>query len=139
MALNTAGDETPDVNLQIQVRAVAGEVSGIRHAVLAAARASGRTAAELTDIGLATTEACANVVAHAYADSAPGLMFVETSLIDGEFVVVVCDEGGGIAPRADSPGLGFGLALIARLTHRMEIGSNGRGGAKVTMAFGLAG
>jgi len=139
MALKTGGDEDPDVDLRLRVKAIPGEVGGIRHAVLAAAAACGMSDADLTDVGLATSEACSNVVAHAYVDTAPGLMFVEASIIDGEFVVVVSDEGEGVAPRADSPGLGIGLALIARLTHRMEIGSNGLGGAKLTMAFSLAG
>jgi anti-sigma regulatory factor (Ser/Thr protein kinase) len=92
------------------------------------------------DFGLAVSEACSNVVAHAYLDAAaPGPLLVETYRRDGEFVVVVSDEGAGIAPRANSPGAGFGLPLIARLTHRLEIGSNGLGGAKVTMAFARAG
>jgi serine/threonine-protein kinase RsbW len=111
-------------------------VAGIRHAVLAAAEAYGMSAADRADIALAVSEACANVVAHAYVDdAAPGPLCVKTYRRDDEFVVVVSDEGTGIAPRADSPGLGLGLALIARLTQRLEIGSNGLGGAKVTMAF----
>jgi anti-sigma regulatory factor (Ser/Thr protein kinase) len=82
------------------------------------------------------SEACSNVVAHAYLDAArPGPPYVETYRKDDEFVVIVSDEGTGIAPRANSPGLGLGLALIARLTQRVEIESNGLGGAKVTMAF----
>jgi serine/threonine-protein kinase RsbW/stage II sporulation protein AB (anti-sigma F factor) len=66
-------------------------------------------------------------------------LFVETYCRGDEFVVVVSDEGTGIAPRSDSPGVGFGLPLIARLAHRLEIGHNGLGGAKVTMAFARAG
>ena len=55
---------------------------------------------------------------------------------DGEFFVVVCDEGIGMAPRTDSPGLGLGLGLIAGLAKRLEIGSRQPAGATVTMVFG---
>ncbi len=76
---------------------------------------------------------------HAYRGApAPGPLTVEISRTNGDFVVVVSDEGSGIAPRTDSPGLGLGLALIARLAHRLEIGTNGGGGAKLTMAFGAS-
>jgi serine/threonine-protein kinase RsbW len=126
----------PNVALQIHARAVAVEVAGIRHAVLAAAEACGMSAGARADVALAVSEACANVVSHAYLDdAAPGLLYVETYRRADEFVVVVSDEGTGMRPRANSPGLGLGLGLIARLTQRLEIGINGRGGAKVTMAF----
>jgi len=134
----TAGGRDPDV--QIDVTALAGELSGIRRAVVAAAEAWGMSAGALVDVALAVSEACSNVVAHAYIDAtAPGPLYVETHRRGDEFVVAVSDEGTGIVPRADSPGLGFGLPLMLRLTHRLEIGSNGRGGAKVTMAFARAG
>jgi serine/threonine-protein kinase RsbW len=140
MTQEIGGHASPGVVLQIEARALASEVAPIRHAVVAAAEASGMSAGDRDDVGLAVSEACSNVVAHAYLDAAaPGPLFVETYRREGAFVVVVSDEGTGIAPRADSPGAGFGLPLIARLTHRLEIGSNGLGGAKVTMAFARAG
>ena len=140
MTWETGDDAPPGVDLQILVSAVASEVSGIRHAVRAAAGASGMSGGDRDDVALAVSEACSNVVAHAYRDAAaPGPLLVETYRRDGEFVVIVSDEGTGIAPRATSPGAGFGLALIARLTERLELGSNGLGGAKVTMAFARAG
>ena len=130
----------PRVAAQIHVRAVAGEVAGIRHAVVAAAEAYGMSEAGRADVALAVSEACANVVSHAYVDdAAPGPLYVETYRRDDEFVVVVSDEGTGVAPRPNSPGLGLGLALIAGLTQRLEIGSNGLSGARVTMAFAGAG
>jgi anti-sigma regulatory factor (Ser/Thr protein kinase) len=132
--------QRPGVDIQIQVSAVASELAGLRHAVLAAAGAGGMSAVGRADVGLAVSEACSNVIAHAYVDAPePGPLRVETYRRGDEFVVVVSDEGTGVAPRADSPGAGFGLALIARLSRRMEIGSNGLGGAKVTMAFAQAG
>jgi serine/threonine-protein kinase RsbW len=130
----------PNVVVQIHARAVAVEVAGIRRAVLAAAEACGLSDAGCADVALSVSEACANVVSHAYRDAAaPGPLYVETYRHGDEFVVVVSDEGTGVAPRPNSPGLGLGLALIARLTQRLEIGSNGLGGAKVTMAFAGAG
>ena len=136
-APEAAGDapqrESP---IHMQVAAVAAEVSRLRHAVVASATAHGLGPALRGDIALAVGEACANVVAHAYPDAVrPGPLSVDAYLQDHEFVVVVSDEGKGISPRADSAGLGLGLALIARLTRRVEFGSNGLGGAKLKMVF----
>jgi len=127
-------------DVRIEVPATATEVALIRRAVLDAAKTYGLAPALCDDIGLAVSEACANVVMHAYRGApAPGPLTVEIYRTNGDFVVVVSDEGSGIAPRMDSPGLGLGLALIARLAHRLEIGTNGGGGAKLTMAFGASG
>jgi serine/threonine-protein kinase RsbW len=137
----TASDEpgfghTPGAQFRVEVTALAVEVSHMRRAVVAQAEAHGIAAALRSDIALAVGEACGNVVAHAYVDAAmPGPLIVETYGEDGTFVVVVSDEGIGIAPRADSPGLGVGLPLIARLAERMQIESNGLGGGRLTMAF----
>ena len=140
MTRESGGDASPGVDIQIRARAVVDEVAHIRHAVRAAAAASGMSAGDRYNVALAVSEACSNVVAHAYIDAAaPGPLCVETYRRDGEFVVVVSDEGTGIAPRANSPGAGFGLPLISRLAHRMEIGTNRLGGARVTMAFARAG
>jgi hypothetical protein len=67
----------------------------------------------------------------------PGLLTVEAYRERRDFVVTVSDAGAGMAPRADSPGLGLGVALIARLTHRMEIKSNDPIGSKLLMAFAI--
>ena len=131
MAVREGGDA-----VHVRVAAVAAEVSRLRHAVLASATACGLAPALRGDIALAVGEACANVVAHAYPGAgAPGPLIVEAYLDGREFVVVVSDEGKGIAPRNDSAGLGIGLTLISRLTRRLEVGSNGLGGARLRMVF----
>jgi anti-sigma regulatory factor (Ser/Thr protein kinase) len=121
------------------VPAVPIEVARIRREVLALAEAHRIAAGRRDDIALAVSEACANVVMHAYRDApTPGPLTVEAYRENGEFVVIVSDEGSGIAPRADSPGLGLGLALISRLARRLELGSNAPAGARLTMAFAAA-
>jgi anti-sigma regulatory factor (Ser/Thr protein kinase) len=124
------------VRLRFRVPAVAGEVASIRHAVTAAAAAEGIDGRPRQDIALAVSEACSNVVMHAYrGDAAPGRLAVDAYREGGEFFVVVCDEGIGMAPRTDSPGLGLGLGLIAGLARRLEIVSQEPAGASVTMVF----
>ena len=76
---------------------------------------------------------------HAYVGAeAPGSLIVEASHLDGELVVAVRDEGRGMLPRADSPGLGLGLSIIARLSHQLEIGKNGTSGTEVRMTFAVS-
>lgn len=118
--------------------AVAAEVATVRHAVLDSAKAHGIDRAPRDDIALAVSEACTNVVMHAYRGAAvPGPLAVEAYRDNGEFVVVVCDEGPGMSPRTDSPGLGLGLGLIGSLTQRLEITSNEPVGVTITMVFAV--
>jgi hypothetical protein len=73
---------------------------------------------------------------HAYRGAAaPGPLVVDAYRDDGAFFVVVCDEGTGLNPRTDSPGLGLGLGLIGRLAQRLEISTSDPVGARVTMVF----
>ena len=78
----------------------------------------------LADIKLAITEACTNVVIHAYDDGEVGLLEVDASIEDNLLTVVIRDRGRGIVPRPDSPGLGLGLPLIATLAETLELGKD---------------
>jgi anti-sigma regulatory factor (Ser/Thr protein kinase) len=52
--------------------------------------------------------------------------------------LVVTDDGHGMSPRPDSPGLGLGLPLIASLADKMEIRSPERGsGVAIWVRFAL--
>lgn len=81
---------------------------------------------DIEAVELAVSEAVANVVVHAYRDedgpgAVPGRVRVSTRVDGDEVSIVISDDGVGMAPRADSPGLGLGLPLIAQLSDALEI------------------
>ena len=124
-----------------RVPAVADELSAVRIAVTSFAAGHGAPADVQSDIALAVSEACANAVLHAYVDDPePGALIVEAFRRNGELVIVIGDEGRGMVPRVDSPGLGLGLALIGRLAARLEIDDRTTApGTRLQMTFALAG
>jgi serine/threonine-protein kinase RsbW len=124
------------VALLRRVPAEADEIAGVRNAVVTLAEERGMAETARADVALAVSEACTNVVMHAYIDApSPGDLTVEASHPNGEFVVAVRDDGRGMQPRTDSPGMGLGLPLIGRLAHRVEIDQNGARGTEVRLTF----
>lgn len=90
----------------------------------------------LTSAKLAVSEAVTNAVVHAYVDAPqPGLVRVAASIEGGSLLVEVCDDGSGMMPRLDSPGLGVGLPVIAHNTDTLDIGHSPRGGTLLRMSF----
>jgi serine/threonine-protein kinase RsbW len=93
----------------------------------------------LSDIRTAVTEACNNVVIHAYPGDQPGLIEVEADAGDGTAVdVLVRDYGAGLQPNAvptKERSLGLGLPLIAALSRQFEIRGRESGGLDVHMIF----
>ena len=111
------------------------QIAAVRHEVRDYATEHG--AANPNAIALAVTETITNAIVHAYADEPePGeIEVVVQRLPDAGIEILVCDEGRGMMPRADSPGLGLGLPLVATLAERFEVQARASGGTKVRMAF----
>jgi len=110
-----------------------------RHALTEFARDNGATGQLLSDIALAVSEAVSNVIIHAYRDRPrPGAVSVEGEREGNMLSIVVRDDGPGMTPRHDSPGLGFGLSLIAQVTQAMELRARPEGGSELRMSFALA-
>jgi anti-sigma regulatory factor (Ser/Thr protein kinase) len=126
----------PDMQLSLPARAE--NIAIVRHAFGAFGEAFALDAQTLSDIRLAVTEACTNVVVHAYPDGSEGPMEVLATLLGDELTVVVRDEGRGIGPRPDSPGLGLGLPLIASLTESVQLGRDQDECTEVRMTFSLS-
>src|SRR3954468_6423845 len=111
--------ETPDFELTLPARAE--NVAVVRHAFGGLGEALDVPDHALADVKLAVTEACTNVVVHACRE-AEGPMGVSAALRDGRLTVVVSDEGLGIVPRPDSPGLRTRVPLNARLAESLVLG-----------------
>jgi serine/threonine-protein kinase RsbW len=121
--------------------AVPDNVGRLRREVADLARRHGACDRSLESVNLAVSEALTNVVLHAYRDAdGPGSVLVVAVVRDAALIVTVADEGCGLTPRADSPGLGLGLGLMSRLADTFEVTPRAaRPGVVLRMAFALGG
>jgi stage II sporulation protein AB (anti-sigma F factor) len=96
----------------------------------------GATPSQVDAVRLAASEAMTNSVLHAYRGS-PGLIYVNAAVASGELWILISDDGCGLAPRADKPGLGLGLALISQVSDDFAVISRATGGVEVRIRFNL--
>lgn len=114
-------------------------VAQVRGRVREFAQAHGATPADVIDLALAVTEAVTNSVLHAFIDREPGRVRVSVTTAADELTVVVADNGRGMQPRADSPGLGLGLPTIGRLAAQVDLREAPGGGTELSMTFATPG
>jgi anti-sigma regulatory factor (Ser/Thr protein kinase) len=122
------------LGLELTVAATSENVPLLRHATRAYLEELGLDGATLNDALLAVTEACSNVVRHAY-EGTDGKMTLSGSAVDHQVSLIVGDGGRGFTPRIDSPGLGIGIPLISALATSVEIRASAAGGTEVAMTF----
>jgi anti-sigma regulatory factor (Ser/Thr protein kinase)/ketosteroid isomerase-like protein len=76
---------------------------------------------ELHALRLCVSEAVTNSILHAYLDGPPGSVRV-SALVDGdEIALSVEDDGRGMRPHPESPGLGMGLPLMGQIAASLNI------------------
>jgi anti-sigma regulatory factor (Ser/Thr protein kinase) len=109
-----------------------------RHAVRDFLHPLGADPRALGDVLLALSEVVTNAFVHGYRGQEGGEVHVEAEHSDERLVLSVADQGGGMAPRLDSPGLGLGLPLVGRIAERVDITAQAGGGTLVSMRFSLA-
>jgi serine/threonine-protein kinase RsbW len=92
----------------------------------------------LDDLKTSVSEACNNVVLHAYGGE-PGPMEVGLFVTDERFSVRVVDEGVGMPapPPAGDVSQGIGLSVIRALTEDVQFSSAPGGGTEVRMDFSV--
>lgn len=134
------GTGSDDTAFHQSYPAAARSVGAIRAGVRRFALSVGPSPAVVDAVELAVSEAATNVVVHAYRDgNVTGTIDVSAMVAADELWVIITDAGLGLRPRADSPGLGLGLAIIAQLADGLDLVRPSEGGLELRMRFALAG
>jgi anti-sigma regulatory factor (Ser/Thr protein kinase) len=119
-----------------ELPAVPPSVAAMRHHAAAFAAAAGVPESMAYAIELAVSELVTNVVLHAYVGREPGRVRMRCQADAGRITIEIADDGVGVAPRDDSPGVGHGLALVGGLADTLEIAPGaGARGTVVTLSF----
>jgi anti-sigma regulatory factor (Ser/Thr protein kinase) len=126
----------PDVRMTLPARPEG--VAVVRQALAGMADALDFDAAVLADMKMAVSEACTNVVVHAYDDT-DGVLEVDMTADEVGLTIRVRDYGTGIQPQVsrsrEVPALGLGLPLIAALSDAFELHGSAGQGTEVRMTF----
>lgn len=147
----------PLPNVRLQLLNTPENVVLVREMLTGLAEAADIDTSDLNDIRTAVTEACNNVVLHAYGGD-PGPMEVDVQIASGTVTVLVRDTGSGIGNRGDGaqdfgrelkesleisaetaevPVPGIGLHVIETLAHEVGFERPPGGGTEVQMRFSL--
>jgi serine/threonine-protein kinase RsbW len=121
---------------RLSLPAVAENVAVVRQALTGMTEALGIGPGVLADMKTAVSEACNNVVLHAYEDGGPVEVFAVAR--NGDVAVTVRDHGRGITPEEadlDTEHDGVGLSLITALTAGVDIDGAAGEGTEVRMRF----
>ena len=133
-----AGD--PDGAWTVEYPAQPERVAEARRAVAAHVAELGAGEMTVADIALAVSEAATNAVVHAFVGMEPGSLVIAVQPLDDAVCVSVIDDGRGMTPRPDSPGLGLGLPTIGQLTESFDVRERPGGhGTEVRMVFAAVG
>ncbi len=128
-------------HLALRVTSDAANVTLVREVLSGVAEAIELDDATLHDVRTAVSEACNNVVLHAYGEGR-GPLEVDIETPHGKLRVVVRDHGAGLAPHPvlhPEPLHGIGLAVIQALTERIELRGAPGEGTELVMEFDAPG
>lgn len=130
--MNTPSDK--DLRIRLELSSLPDSVGLVRAVVRTVGGSAELDTQLVDDMRSAISEACNNVILHAYPDGPGPLVFSMT--IQGDSIeAVVRDQGSGIRPGpARNRGLGMGVTLINSLADRAEFQSSELG-TEVRMRF----
>ena len=119
----------------VELESRAEDVALVRTALTAVAEITFLDQLLLSDLKTAVSEACNNIVLHAYGDEL-GPMLVTIDVRPDSIDVNVRDHGCGIRQlAAGEERMGLGLALMTALAAKVEFSSRADCGAEVRMSF----
>jgi PAS domain S-box-containing protein len=115
-------------------------VGELRRGVAAFARAHGAGEDVVENVMLAVSEAVTNAIIHAFVGRERGHVTITAEAGEGSLLVRVLDDGRGMTPHPDSPGLGLGLTMMASMATRCDIREGPGGhGTEVRLMFSAPG
>jgi serine/threonine-protein kinase RsbW len=135
----TNGETRDETRLRLELTSHPESLTIVRSVLTALSDVIGLDGESADDVRTAVSEACNNVVLHAYGDGT-GLLALSLASDGSTLEVDVEDDGPGITQVAISNDrMGIGLALIGALADRMELCSaaGGSGGTCVKMVFAI--
>lgn len=130
-----------DDRLQITLPAQPDSLPLARHAIVVHAEKLGIASAGIADLKTVVSEACANVVRHAYEEQdETGTLEVALNSGAQELSMVVRDFGRGVRPLSsdDMPSLRLGLPIIGALSSSFNLVSVLSHGTEITIRFAYA-
>jgi anti-sigma regulatory factor (Ser/Thr protein kinase)/putative methionine-R-sulfoxide reductase with GAF domain len=110
--------------MHLRLYASPDSLAQVRHELRRWLRKHGATDDALAEITIATSEACANVVEHAYSP-APADFELDAEVTDGHVMVTVRDRGQWRAPRGEHRGRG--LTIIRTAMDQVEVNTTSSG------------
>lgn len=125
-------EDCGEVNLNLP-----SDATSIKRARDAVSELAGHVGVPAGDVKLAVSEAVSNAVLHAFRGRDPGTISVRARIDRDRLIVIVADDGTGMRPNVDSPGLGFGISLITKMAGDVRFDSSPNG-LTVSMSFGGA-
>jgi serine/threonine-protein kinase RsbW len=120
----------------VKIAAAPENVGVVRHLLGVLDEVVGMRHAAVEDVRLAVTEACTNVLRHAYGGT-PGPMEIVVAPLGDTLTVIVSDRGRGGAPSPDVAGPHLGLRIMAALSQSIEVEQHAGTGSRVSMTFPL--
>ena len=127
-----------DPAFQLSLPAKPEYVIVVRQALAGLGEAFGLVDRRIDDLKTVVTEACNNVVLHAYGGEG-GPLDVSAEADADQLEVTVADRGRGFhpGPATGEPSLGIGLPLIASLADGFRVSGRSGEGTSITMCFSL--
>ncbi len=124
-------------NVYLRLASTPENVLLVRQALAGVAEVAGLDAIQQADVSTAVTEACNNVVAHAYQGGL-GPLEVEVFIRAPGLSVIVRDRGIGVRPRVDLEDVrsgGIGLPVMLALARSVEFRDLAERGTEVRLDF----
>jgi serine/threonine-protein kinase RsbW len=113
------------------------EPSSVAVARRAASSFAEAVGANAEAVAVAVSETVTNAIVHAYRDHREGTVEVIAEPNGTHLNVIVADQGRGMTPNPDSPGLGFGLSMVSSVADEVGIESDSERGTRLRMRFRL--